>query len=1035
MFRAVVVVSLFTAGIASAAPPVSAVAYSPDGKRLAAGTRGVVHLVDPASGEITAELPGQVQRVTAVAFSADRLAVASGEPGKSGVLKLYTLGDPAKPMVEFVAHKDVIYALAFSPDGKTLATAGYDRVIKLWDVASPKEPRHTLKDHSDAVYALAWHKDGKLLASGAADRAVKVWDATAGKRLYTLGDATDWVYAVAWSPDGQHLAAGGVDKSVRVWAATADGGTLVHAAFAHSAAVSKVLFPADPTTLFTVGEDRVVKKWDAAKLVETKTYPTRPEAILAAAVRPDGKQLALGRFDGTLELFDPDAGRVTHTPLPPKPTPPVLTRVTPDAVRRGQTVRVTLEGQRLDQVTSIRLDPDGVGATIDRSTRTASRLEIDLTVAPSAAVGPLPLRVISGVGQSNELNLFVDRFPVVRETARSDSAGTAANVTLPATVLGSIDRAGDTDYFRFTATAGQQVGVQATAHDPKKLEPTLVLTDDAGTVLAESFNGLLGVTVPKAGTYAVGVADKEFRGGAGFEYRLHVGHIPIVTGVFPLGIQRGRASTVHIDGVNLGSPHGRAVTVNVPSSDKIGSQIKIPLAAVNGEKPLGPAEVVVGEFPASVATADGGEVKVPGTADGILSAPGQAQAVRFAAKKGEKLVVEVHAARLGSPLDSHVEILTADGKPAHRATLRCVAQTFVTFRDHDADKPGIRLDTWNELRTNDYLYVGTELMRIKELPRNPDDDCQFVQVDGKRIGFLGTTPTHHPQNAPMYKVEVHPPHTTFPPNGMPVFPLAYRNDDGGPGFGKDSMLEFDPPESGTYQVRVSDARGFGGPNFAYRLTVRSPKPDFTIRVTPNAPQVWKNGGVPVTVTATRIDGYAGPIAVRFDGLTAPFRIPATVIEAEQTTAVVTLFADGDKADKPGPLKAVATATIDGREIIREAAAGTPALRDPGDLTTTTSAAEVTVRPGRETKLTVKIDRRGDFKGRVPLEVRGLPHGVKVLNIGLNGILVMPDQTEREIVIYAEPWVTPKQVPIVVSSRSERRNTEHAARSVLLKVER
>jgi hypothetical protein len=1035
MLRAVAALLLTTSVhvVICAAPPVSAVAYSPDGQRLAAGSRGVVHLIDPANGEVVSELPGQTQRVTAVAFSADTLAVASGEPGKSGVVKLYAAKSSAIPTAEITAHKDVIYTMAFSPDGKTLATAGYDRSIKLWDVASPKDPRLTLKDHSDAVYAVAWHKDGKLLASGAADRAVKVWDAATGTRLYTLGDATDWVYAVAWSPDGKHLAAGGVDKSVRVWAATADGGTLEHAAFAHTAAVVKLLYAPDGKTLVTVGEDRVIKTWDAVTLTETKTLPAQPDAILSVALRPDGKQLTVGRFDGKLELLDPASGKAAFTPLPPKPQPPAVTKLTPDSVRRGQTVRVVLEGQRLDQVESIRLDPDGFGVTIDRSQRTANRLELDLAVSTSAAVGPLPLRVVSDAGQSNELKLFVDRFPTVRETGASDSARTAAKVTLPASVVGSIDRAGDTDYVRFDAAAGQQVGVQLVANDAKKLDGFLTLTDEAGTVLAESATGLLGFTAAKAGTYAVGVADKEFRGGAGFEYRLHVGEVPVVTGVFPLGVSRGRDTMVHVDGVNL-DPDGRTVKVSVPTTAAVGSRVPVPVPAVNGEPPLGMPTVVVGEFPAAVAT-DGGEVRVPGTADGILAAPGQSQTVKFAAKKGEKLIVEVHAARLGSPLDSQLEILDASGKLLQRATLRCVTQTFTTFRDNDAIATGIRLETWNELRVNDFVYVGTELMRIKALPKNPDDDCQFVQVAGKRVGFLGTTPTHHAMGSPMYKVEFHPPGRTFPPNGMPVFPIPYRNDDGGPLFGKDSMLEFDPPETGIYQARVSDARGFGGAAYAYRLTVRPPKPDFTIAVSPQNPQVWKNGGVPITVTATRIDGYTGPISVRFDGLAAPFTIPATTIEEEQTSAVVTLFADGDKADKPGPLKAVATAKIDGKDVVREASLGTPTLRDPGDLVTTTNLSEVSLKPGQETKLTVKIERRGDFKGRVPVEVRGLPHGVKVQNIGLNFILILPDQTEREITLYAEPWVKPMQVPIVVSSRSERRNTEHAAKSVLLKVER
>lgn len=941
--------------LAQAAPPaVTAVAYSPDGKWLAAGTRGVVHLIDPVSGEVVGELPGQTARVTALAVSkVGVLAVASAEPGKSGVVRLYDIADPkapGKPVAEVVAHKDSVLALAFSPDGTTLATGSYDRTVKLWKVVDPTKPALTLTDHSDSVFAVAWSPDGKLLATGAADRAVKVWDTATGKRLYTLGDSTDWVYAVAWSADGKHLAAAGVDKSIRMWDANAEGGTLTHAAFAHQAAVTKLLFAADSQTLFSVGEDRVVKSWDVSKLTEKATLPGQPETILSAALRPDGKQLAVGRFDGVLQLVDPTTGKVAFVPLPAKEKPKPVTR-----------------------------------------------------------------------------------FPAIPEPANSDSARTAAKIALPVTVLGAIDRAGDADYYRFDATAGQQVGVQMQPADPKKLDAVLTVSDADGKVIAESGNGLLGFVAPKAGTYAVGVADKEFRGGPGFDYKLNAGDIPVVTSVYPLGVQRGKTVTVHVDGVNLGEPMGRAVTLTVPASAEVGSRIPVPLPQVKGETPLGMASLVVSEFPSAVATSDGADIRVPGTADGILAKPGDSQVVRFKATKGQKLIVEVHAGRLGSPLDSAIEIQDANGKPLPRAVLRSVAQTYVTFRDHDADKPGIRLEAWNELRTNDYLYVDTELVRIQALPKNPDDDCQFVQAGGKRVGFLGTTPTHHAMNTPMYKVEIHPPGSTFPPNGLPVFAVAYRNDDGGAGFGSDSMLEFEAPADGAYQVKVADARGAGGANYGYRLTVRPPKPDFALSVSPKNPAVWRNGGLPLTVTAKRLDGFSGPINVKFDGLSAPFTAPNTVIEAEQTSATVTLFATDTKVEKPAPFKIVGTATILNNSVTREVTGGTPTVRDPGDLVTTTNLSELTIRPGGETKLTVKIERLGDFKARVPLDVRGLPHGVKVLNIGLNGILILPGQTEREVVIYCEPWVQPTEMPIVVLSRSERKNAEHAAKSVLLKV--
>src|SRR4029079_2933270 len=116
------------------------------------------------------------------------------------------------------------------------------------------------------------------------------------------------------------------------------------------------------------------------------------------------------------------------------------------------------------------------------------------------------------------------------------------------------------------------------------------------------------------------------------------------------------------------------------------------------------------------------------------------------------------------PVDPVIEILDSQGKPVPRALLRATAKTFTVFRDHDSSGPGIRIETWNDLAIDDYLYVGGELMRIVALPKNPDDDCPFYQVAGRRVGYLATTPTHHAQGSPMYKVEAHPPGKSFPPN-------------------------------------------------------------------------------------------------------------------------------------------------------------------------------------------------------------------------------------------------------------------------------
>lgn len=1005
-------------------PAVTALAYRPDGKQLAAASQRQVVLIDPNNGDVTVTLPELAARVTALAYRPDGklLAVASGAAAAAGELHLYDLtGTMPRLLHRLPAHKDLIHQIVFSPDGKLLASGGYDRLIKLWDVAAGKEVR-ALKDHSDAVYALAFSPDGKLLASAAADRAIKVWDVNTGNRLYTLSEATDWLYALAWSPEGRSLAAGGVDKSIRVWDVTAQGGRITHSVFAHERPVLRLAYSVDGKTLYSLGEDRVVKAWERGTMTERKVYPVQPESVLALAVRPDQKQLALGRFDGKALLLEEATGKVQSEPLPIKPKPPQLVKLMPNAATRGQTVRVTFAGQHLEPLTAVIADHPGVTTKPIPGTATA-----DVTFPADTPAGTYKLGVKTPAGEAL-LPFTIDLFAGTTEHEPDDTLSSAQRITIPASIAGTLHRPGDLDFYRFTATAGQEVGVQVVG---TKTDPVIRLLNPAGHTLAEGTQGLLGYTCPTAGDYLLVIHDRDYRGGADFTYRLHVGTVPVVTAIHPLGVQRGQTATIQLDGVFL-SQH--TATVKAADDAALGSRLPVSVTSSHG-KVLGNPMVTVGEFP-EVLAGSANTLTIPSTGNGRLQQSGATDAWRFAAKQGQRLLVEVQARRIGSPLDSVIEILDEKGQPVPRVTLRCQARAYTTFRDHDSSVPGIRLEAWSELGVNDYLYADGELLRIDALPKNPDDDCRFYSFNNQRLGFLDTTPRHHSLGEPLYKVSIHPPGTKFPPNGYPVITLDYRNDDGGPNYGKDSRLFFDPPRDGTYQVRVSDARGEGGPNYGYRLTVRPPRPSFTVSLAPQAPSVGKGSAATLTVTANRLDGYQGPIALKLENLPPGFSAPATTIPAEETRTSVALYAEptADVPAKALPLKLIARATIDGKEVVHEVAGGLPKVVDPGDLLTRTDQQEITLKPGGEVRLTATIERRNKFNGRVPLEVMGLPHGVRVLDIGLNGILITPGETKRTMVLYAEPWVQPMTHPFVVLSRREGKNTEHAAPSVLLRIQ-
>jgi WD40 repeat protein len=1049
------------------AAPVVALAYRPDGRYLAAAQFQTMALI--RRDQIDDRFKKLSQPITALAFrpakevkepeeanhSHCHFVLGCGQAGMPSSIYFYAAipGSPeAMPEPKIIsAHKDVILDMAFSPNGKTLATASYDTTIKLWNTDAGKELR-TLKEHSDSVYGVSFSKDGTLLASAAADRAVKIWNVASGKLLYTFGEPTDWVYAVAWSPDGKHLAAAGVDRSIRIWETGAEKGRLVHSVFAHEGAITKLVYAPDGKTLYSLGEDRIVKAWDAGRMVEKKVFARQPETVLSLAVSPDGKHIALGRYDGQILVLD-ESGKVQFqigdkkkpAPKPgPSPSasevgkkssPPQVNKVTPNAGQRGKPMRLVFQGKNLDEIQAITINHAGAKAAKLSAAKDGTELEAEVVFPVTTPAGAYQLVVENRAGKSAPVSFTVDLFLLVQEQEPNDSPGTGQRLKLPASVAGTISRAGDVDYFRFDVEKGQQIGVQVlTSAVGSKLDAVLQLTDAQGKILAESSDGFLGYTFSQAETHALGVRDRELRGGPNMHYRLHLGNVPVITSVFPLGLQKGSEADIHLDGVHLGGVN----KIHLKATGDVGSRIPIDLSTPLGAA-LGGKNIVVGEYPEvrrAGSVSDRSEpIPVPGTANGVLKNSGQTDIWSFQAKKGQKLILEVSARRLGSPLDSVIEILDTKNQPVQRATLRSLAKTFVTFRDHDSAGAGIRIDAWDELAVNDYIYVGSELLRIQELPPNPDADCVFFSDRGQRVGFLDTTPTHHALGTPMYKVEIHPPGKKFPPNGYPVIHLTYRNDDGGPGFGRDSRLFFDPPADGEFRVRISDSRGRGGIGYAYRLTVRPPRPNFNVSFNPTSPTVSRGGAVSITATAERLDGYQREIALHLENVPAGFSAPATTIPAGENSTVFAFFADPAAKDpgKAKPMTLVARTKINGQDVIKQVPGGLPKVIDPGDIVTTTEQAEVTVKPGSQTTLMVHIERRNGFKGRVPIEVRGLPHGVRVLDIGLNGILVNEKESKRAIVIYAEPWVQPTTHPFVVLARREGKNSEHAAKSVLLRV--
>ena len=1075
-------------------PRITAAAFSPDGRYLAVGGFRVATVIAAGSGRILGKLEGHTGAVTSLAFSPDGslLAAGGGAAGKGGEIRIWdgSAFGRAGPWSSKQAgqvragHGDAIYALAFSPNGRWIGASSYDQQVSLWPLSRRPNDQTTqgprfLKDHTDAVYGIAFSPDSKLVATASGDRTVKVWSVQTGKRLFTLSESTAELYSVAFSPTGNQIAAGGVDKTLRTWSISPTGGKLTKAAFAHEAPILRVMYSRDGKSIFTSGEDRMVKRWDAATLAEKKAYPKQPDWPHAIALSPNDKLLAVGRHDGSLAIYDAESGRLLREPLTgpalaqrsaevpttslmpgrrpgdnrrtPRKNGPItltaasLSAVSPVGVQRGKSVRITLTGANINDATTVFFDDSAIhGKIVSPPDSNKGVLRVDVAVGESARIGIHRVFVQAPRGTTGSATFAVGGWPEVSQAEPNDTPDRAQKLSLPATAIGAMDQPGDVDSYSFEAKDRQEVVFEVIAQPIRsRLQPVMTLLDPAGNTVAESrtvagkTETLIGHRCQAGGIYTLQIRDFEGASGGDVHYRLNAGEFPVITELFPLGVQKATTGSVTVKGFNLGNK--MTASASAPSVTSWGRTTDLQLDTPAGRL-LYPAKLAVGEDPetlargSNVTTTSAQSVAVPVTINGRLTPNAQSPApnarvshfFRFPARKGETLILEVQARRLGSRLDSEIEVLDSKGNAVDRAVLRAVGQTEMVLNDRDSASGGLRLQAWDDFRINDFFLVGREVIQLLRLPAGPDEDVFFRTYRGQRLGYLGTTPEFHSLGDPVYKVEIHPPGSTFSPNGFPLRKVFYRNDDGGPLYGKDSYLEFTPPADGEYVVRLSDPRGQSGDDFPYRLMIHPPRPDFRLSLTPEHFNIPRDGRTVVEVSCERHDGFSGDIDVRVEGLPAGFTATSTAIESGETSAFLLVSANPGAVTpmlpNPSPIRVVGRARVGGREIVRaiEPDNGARALTvlPAPDIKVATDVREIVIRPGQEVYVEATVERQGEFGNRVPVIVQNLPFGVRVTDIGLNGVLITEEEESRRFTIYAEPWVKPQTRTFYVSGNVE-----------------
>ena len=477
----------------------------------------------------------------------------------------------------------------------------------------------------------------------------------------------------------------------------------------------------------------------------------------------------------------------------------------------------------------------------------AETVIVQVKVDPGAPVGKREIRLGARLGLTNPMIFCIGDLPEfrkfeapegqqsparrrpVRGAGETSTDPTDTRITLPGVVNGQMLQGG-TDRFHFHARKGQKLVAMVSARDlipyladavPGWFQPTLALHDASGKELAYNDDyqfrpdPVITCEIPHDGEYVIEIKDAIYRGREDFVYRIAVGELPFITSIFPLGGPAGGKTGVQLRGWNL--PVTNVTEVCEPAENGL-HPLVLPdnchvLNAISFETGTLP-EILEQEPNDSPGAAR--RVTLPLVINGRIDPPGGVDVFRFEGKAGQKLVAEVMARRLGSPLDSIVKLSDASG---HQLAV-----------NDDHGDPGSGLET------------------------------------------------HH----------------------------------------ADSFLEAALPADGSYYITIADVQGHGGPDYAYRLRLSAPQPDFALRVVPSSVNVRAGISVPLTVYALRKDGFTNAIRLELDGAHDGFSLSGARIPegADQVRMTLTAPAGMGAGDKPASLSLKGSAIIGSRRIER-----------------------------------------------------------------------------------------------------------------------
>ena len=286
--------------------------YSPDGTLLAVASSIGTWIHDAATGQEIDLLTKHTGRVLCVAFSPDGKTLASGNADNT--IRLWDTQSRTH-LKTLNGHTDTVLGVVFSADGTTLASGSSDNTLRLWD-AQTGELQKTLKGHTNGVLSVVFGPNGKTLASGGKDNTLRLWDVQTGTLQKTLDliEHTEEILRMAFSPDGKTLASWdfGWDVPIRLWDVQT-GEVQKTLKGEERDGVEDMAFSPDGKTLASAMDNGTLRLWDVQTGKRHRILTGHKDLVFSVAFSPDGKTLTSGGRDGTLRLWDRETGECRNT--------------------------------------------------------------------------------------------------------------------------------------------------------------------------------------------------------------------------------------------------------------------------------------------------------------------------------------------------------------------------------------------------------------------------------------------------------------------------------------------------------------------------------------------------------------------------------------------------------------------------------------------------------------------------------------------------------------------------------------------------